>query len=326
MTPSVPSFASEIILVTLLLVISAWTVLARDPIVAVIIFVVDGLLLALVWVRLAAIDVALTEAAIGSGVTGMLLLGAAMRLSGAEPAAPPVRAPPFIAAAVLCTIVAAGLASIVLFPPQAVRTLAPLAMAHLAESGLGNPVAGVLFVYRALDTLLEKVVLLLALLGVWSLAPDRLWGGIPGLQLYAQPNGVLAFLARVLPPIGIIFGIYMCWVGADHPGGAFQGGAVLAAMWLLVMIAGLKDVPPIGSRLLRLLLILGPVSFFVIGLAGWVLADAFLAYPAGYAKPLIVIIEVTLTLSIGVTLGLLAAGPPQRSPPQQLPPQRMPQQ
>jgi hypothetical protein len=28
---------------------------------------------------------------------------------------------------------------------------------------------------RAMDTLLEKVVLLLALVGVWSLAPDRVW-------------------------------------------------------------------------------------------------------------------------------------------------------
>jgi hypothetical protein len=56
-----------------------------------------------------------------------------------------------------------------------------MAMANLSASGLGNPVAGVLFVYRSLDTLLEKVVLLLALVGVWSLAPDRLWGGVPGL-------------------------------------------------------------------------------------------------------------------------------------------------
>ena len=38
-----------------------------------------GLLLALVWVRLDAVDVALTEAAIG-GLSGILLVGAAARL------------------------------------------------------------------------------------------------------------------------------------------------------------------------------------------------------------------------------------------------------
>ena len=41
---------------------------------AVVGFVAYGLLLALVWVRLAAVDVALTEAAVGSGVTGALLI------------------------------------------------------------------------------------------------------------------------------------------------------------------------------------------------------------------------------------------------------------
>ena len=43
-----------------------------------------------------------------------------------------------------------------------------------------------------------------------------------------------------------------------------------------------------------------------------VLANAFLAYPSGYAKPLIVAVEFALTLSIGVALGMLAAGPPER--------------
>jgi multisubunit Na+/H+ antiporter MnhB subunit len=187
-----------------------------------------------------------------------------------------------------------------------------MVMENLAQSGLGNPVAGVLFVYRALDTLLEKVVLILALLGVWSLAPDSDWGGVPGLRLYAQRSSTLTFLAQLLPPVGIVVAIYMCWVGAKEPGGAFQGGTVLAAMWLLVMIAGLKSVPSISQTWLRLLLVVGPVIFLAIGIAGMVLANAFLAYPPGYAKPLIVAVEVALTLSIGVALGLLAAGPPER--------------
>jgi multisubunit Na+/H+ antiporter MnhB subunit len=188
-------------------------------------------------------------------------------------------------------------------------------MANLAESGLGNPVAGVLFVYRALDTLLEKVVLLLALLGVWSVASDRAWGGVPALRPSAKADDILAFLAQTLPPIGIMVGIYMCWVGANQPGGAFQGGAILAAMWLLGMIAGLLTVPAINRRDVRVLLVLGPVIFFAIGLAGFVLADAFLAYPEGYAKPLIIVVEFALTLSIGVTLGLLVTGPPERVQP-----------
>jgi multisubunit Na+/H+ antiporter MnhB subunit len=310
------AFAFEIGLGVMLLAIGAWTIVVRDSFAAVVAFVVYGLLLALVWVRLFAVDVALTEAAIGSGVTGMLLLSAAARLRPTEVVARPAGLLFRIPAGVFCALISAMIAGVILFPPEAVSTLAPAAMAHLPESGLGNPVAGVLFVYRALDTLLEKVVLLLAVLGVWSLAPDRLWGGIPGLRVYTQQNSILTFLAQVLPPLGIVVGIYMTWTGADHPGGAFQGGTVLAAMWILVMIAGLQDVPPISRRWLRLLLVVGPVIFLAIGLAGLALAGAFLAYPAGYAKPLIIVIEFALTISIGVTLGLLAAGPPERMPQQ----------
>ena len=302
----------DIGLVVLLLGIGASTIAAREAFAAVIGFVVYGLLLSIAWVRLSAVDVALTEAAIGGGMTGMLMLGAVARLRLAKGSNDRASLPMRLATGVSCVLIAAGLATAILTPPEVSPTLAPMVMENLAQSGLGNPVAGVLFVYRALDTLLEKVVLILALLGVWSLAPDRVWGGIPGLRVYAQPSSTLTFLAQLLPPVGIVVAIYMCWVGAKEPGGAFQGGTVLAAMWLLVMIAGLKNVPSISRPWLRLLLVVGPAIFLAIGLAGMVLANAFLDYPSGYAKALIVAIEFSLTLSIGVALGLLAAGPPEQ--------------
>jgi multisubunit Na+/H+ antiporter MnhB subunit len=303
----------EIALAALLLAIAAWIVATRTAFVATIAFIGYGLLLALVWVMLAAVDVALTEAAIGSGVTGMLLLGAAARLRATETASTDPSLPFKLAAGALCAIISVGLAAITLDPPAVAPTLAPAAMASLAETGLGNPVAGVLFVYRALDTLLEKVVVVVALIAVWSLTPDRAWGGVPGLRLYARPSSTLTLLAQVLPPVGIVLGIYMFWTGADHPGGAFQGGALLAAMWLLVMIARMQPVPPIRLRSLRFLVAVGPFIFLAIGFSGFALAGAFLAFPADYAKPLIVLAEAALTLSIGVTLALLVAGPAERS-------------
>jgi hypothetical protein len=86
-------------------------------------------------------------------------------------------------------------------------------------------------------------------------------------------------------------------------------------MWLLVIVAGLERVPSIGQPWLRIGLVLGPVVFLAVGLAGLVLANAFLAYPPGYAKPLIVAIEVTLTVSIAAALAMLTAGPPQQVQP-----------
>lgn len=305
-------FVFDILLAALVLAVGAWSILARQVMTAVIVFITYGLLLSLAWVRLGAIDVALTEAAIGSGVTGMLLIAAAGRFTK-DPAAFVMPAlSSRILAGVLSAAVAIGLGSLVFLLPEEAPTLATEAMRELPASGLGNPVAGVLFVFRAFDTLLEKVVLLLALLGVWSLARDDAWGGVPGLKSTPQTGSVLPLLARTLPPIGITYGIYMTWAGADVPGGAFQGGTVLAAMWILVVLAGLASFPRSASAAVRWAAVAGPLVFLAIGLAGFIWPGLFLAYPDGFAKLLIVVMEVALTLSIGVILGLLVAGPPAR--------------
>ena len=312
-----PPLALDAGLAVLVLAVAASTIAARGTFASVIGFVTYGLLLALAWVRLSAVDVALTEAAIGGGVTGVLLLTASARLRRAEKSPAPAEHPGLVlrvTAAILSTVVAAGLAAVVLMPASPVPTLAPAAMANLPATGLGNPVAAVLLAYRAWDTLLEKVVLLLALLGVWSLAPDLLWGGRPGPRHLVRQESPLTLLAQFLPPVGIVVSIYLVWNGATAPGGAFPGGTILAAMWILVMQAGLADAPAVGSRTLRIVLVAGAALFLAVGLAGFVVADAFLAYPAGYAKPLIVAIEIPLTLSIAATLGLLVAGPPARAP------------
>jgi multisubunit Na+/H+ antiporter MnhB subunit len=309
------AWAFDAILAATVLGVAGWTITTRQTFAAVVGFVTYGLLLALVWVRLAAPDVALTEAAIGGGVTGVLLLGAAARLRGAGAATPaewpgvPLR----LVTGALCAAVSAVLAATVLLLPDPAPTLATEAAANLAPTGVGNAVTAVLMAYRALDTLLEKVVLVLALIGVWSLAPDALWGGIPAPQRQDRPDEALVFLARLLPPVGIVIAAYLLWVGADEPGGAFQGGALLAAMWLLALIAGLTRAPAVSDRRLRLVLVSGPAVFLAVGLAGFVLADGFLAYPEGYAKPLIIVIEVAKMLSVAATLGLLVMGPPERS-------------
>lgn len=60
----------------------AWHVLAsQDLFKAVVLFISFGLLMALSWVRLQAPDVALAEAAIGSGLTGALFLSALRRMA-----------------------------------------------------------------------------------------------------------------------------------------------------------------------------------------------------------------------------------------------------
>lgn len=309
--------AYNIGLAVLVLVLAVWTVVARDSFAAVVGFVVFGLMLALVWLQLHGVDVALTEAALGSGLTGALLLGAASRL---HRAAHPARTQrpgrlTHLVAALAAAGVTAALGIAVLALPDPAPTLAHETAANIGATGVYNPLTAVLLAFRAVDTLLEATVVLFALVGIWSLAPDAAWGGRPGALQQIDPQGPLAFLARVLPPIGIIIAVYIFWIGADHPGGKFQGAALLAAMWLLVIYAGLVDTPRTGRRALRLALIAGPVIFMAVGAAGIVTAGAFLAYPDGLAKPLIVLIEWALFPSLAVTLALIVAGPPERAEP-----------
>ena len=302
-------------LAALVVALAVWAVFARDAFAAVVGFIAYGLLLTLVWVQLQGVDVALTEAAIGGGLTGALLVSAASRLRGTEAAARAERPRTLVrvAAAVLSAAVTAALAIGVLMLPDPAPTLAPQTMANIESTGVGNPITAVLLAFRAMDTLLEAIVLVFALIGVWSLGPDHTWGGRPGLRHHADPNGILAYLARVLPPIGIIVGTYVFWVGADHPGGKFQGATIVAAMWLLAIMAGLADAPPISRKWVRVGLAAGPLVFIAIGLMGAVTAGAFLAYPDGYAKPLIVVIELALMPTLALILALLIAGAPRRA-------------
>lgn len=53
----------------------AWQVLSTTNLLkGIIFFIAAGLLMALIWVRLEAVDIALAEAAIGAGLTGVLFL------------------------------------------------------------------------------------------------------------------------------------------------------------------------------------------------------------------------------------------------------------
>ncbi|HSI39856.1 MAG TPA: Na(+)/H(+) antiporter subunit B, partial [Xanthobacteraceae bacterium] len=260
-------------LALLVLGVALMVVNANGARAAVIGFIALGLLLALVWVRLGSVDVALTEAAIGGAATGILLLRACGRL---RPSASDTPSPGIIlriVAAALPVLLVVAIVAVVLDMPEPAPSLAAQAAAPMPELGLGNPVTAVLLAFRALDTLLEKVVLLLALLGVWSLTQDGRWGGATPALDDGVAKGPLTLLARVLPPIGIVVGIYLVWAGADHPGGTFQGGAVLAGMWLLVMMAGLSKPPETAARWVRLALFAGPALFLAVGFAGFFIAD-----------------------------------------------------
>ena len=77
----------EILNVILLAVIVACAVavsLTRDLLSAVIVFMIQGLAMSVVWILLQAPDLAVTEAAVGAGVTGVLFFLTLRRIRRAD--------------------------------------------------------------------------------------------------------------------------------------------------------------------------------------------------------------------------------------------------
>lgn len=298
----------DLVLCALILITALAAIAGTQVFRSIVFFVVYGLLVAVAWVRLGAVDVALAEGAIGAGLTGVLLLSASGRLPawrGAQPVRP------------LAALLAAGLSATLAWAwfvtPEAPGLTADVAE-RLSETGVGNPVTAVLLNYRAWDTLLESIVLLAALAGVWMLGRDADWANPLGLRQHAREGGTMATLGRFLPPVGLLVGVYLVWAGADQPGGAFQGGTVLAAMGILAAMAGRLDPPRVDRPAWRVGLVIGPGVFLLTGIAMLAAGLGFLTYPQAFAKPIIVGIEIFLTLSIAVTLGLLVLGPPGERP------------
>jgi multisubunit Na+/H+ antiporter MnhB subunit len=167
-------------------------------------------------------------------------------------------------------------------------------------------VTAVLLNFRSYDTLLEIGVLVIAAIAGISMAR------LPSLE---EPelrthDALLHALQRWFVPLMWLVAGYLLWAGAVQPGGAFQAGAVLAATGVLMRLGGM----PMGflqpGVLLRAGLALGFAVFLLVAVVSALVGEAFLAYPEGMAKPLILIIEIFLTLSIAmVLLSLFVAAP-----------------
>ena len=189
----------------LLLGLAGGALHVRQLYAGVLLFVSFGLVLALVWARLGAADLALAEAAIGAGLTGVLLFAALARqpLAGSEPRLSGRRR--LAAVLVLLPLLIVLLPQLAPLAEQTSRV--PLQIdAAMAQSGVDHAVTAVLLNFRAWDTLLELAVLLLALLGARQLGPLR-------MQL-SEPWPLLQAWGRTLAPLLVLAGGYVLWARA----------------------------------------------------------------------------------------------------------------
>jgi multisubunit Na+/H+ antiporter MnhB subunit len=288
------------LLAGIVLVLAAAVLFAPDLRRSAMLFIAFGLVVALIWARLRAPDLALAEAAIGAGLTGAMLLLAA-RDRAHSPAADdgpgdyalhyPSRLLPVLPLVVAVLLLGWAFLVALAAPPE---RLAGTVAAAVPESGVENPVTAVLLNFRAYDTLLELAVLLVAVLGIRALGPAR--------PARPDPGPVFTGLVSWLVPLLIVVGAYLLWVGAYAPGGAFQAGALLAGAGVLLHLAGHPRAGLPSAAALRGLLVGGVGVFVGVGIATWAFGTGFLDYPPAWAATLILLIETAATLAIAATL------------------------
>jgi multisubunit Na+/H+ antiporter MnhB subunit len=312
----------DILLITVLLWLAWGAVKSPDLFKGVVLFIAFGLLLALAWVRLRAPDIALAEAAIGSGLTGALFLSTLGRLKRMDQAAGPSRASGDESRAAWTLRLAWGVSLLVITAlmgwavyglPREAAGLADAVQEQIAVSGASNPVTSVLLNFRAYDTLLEIGVLLLAIVGVWSLAhADTGETSNPEPKTQNQKLAAVPLqqsaLVNLLAPVMLVTAGYLLWIGATAPGGAFQAGAVLGGAGVLLLLSRPRWAAMRDRWWLRLGLALGLAVFLAVGLLMLWPGRRLLEYPVDWAGALILLIETAATISIGLTLALLFLG------------------
>ncbi len=267
-------------------------------------------LMATVMVALDAPDVAMTEAAVGAGVSTVLLLGA-VALVGAKEALP--KRPPILALAVSIGTAALLVWGTIDLPALGSADSAPnthVAPTYLqnavAETKAPNVVAAVLASYRGYDTLGEVVVILTA-----GFAVLLLIGGARSREgRVAEPDLMIRIATKILIPFILIFALYVQFHGEYGPGGGFQAGvAVAASVILYALIFGLapaqRAAPLRGGELL---MASGAVLYAGVGIVSLMLGVEYLNYsvlgpdaPSGQ-KIGIMVIEFGVLLTVTGTI------------------------
>ncbi|RJN32331.1 MnhB domain-containing protein [Nesterenkonia natronophila] len=277
-------------------------------------FLVLGVLVAIVWLRLNSLDVALAEAAIGTGLLSGLMVWLAVRspvppgAGGMEssPRLPWLRPVLGLISGTALTVVAAA---VWMRAEHQLPAWREPAETQLPASGVEHQITGVLLAFRAYDTLLESGILMLTAAAVLALSRN---GGLSGegtrqlgIHQIDSPMppvpSALAWAARMLAPALVLLGLWLLFAGSTDSGGAFQSGAVLAAA-LIMLRSAQVDISVFTAHWLRPLLVGGVVVFVLAGLLGPVLGLPWLSWEPEWAFAAVLSVEVLLTA--GITTGL----------------------
>ena len=291
-------------------------VLSRDLLAVVMLSGIYGFLSASFFVLMDAVDVAFTEAAVGSGISPLLML-LTLALVGRFEA--PARTKTMLA---LALVTVTGILLIVgtLDMPAFGDPNAPVHQ-HVApryiqdsgeEIGIPNIVTSVLASYRAFDTFGEVAVIFAAGVGVMSLLSLRPISATPQAE-GAHSHKVLRVVSKILIPPIMIFGLYVQFHGDYGPGGGFQAGVIFAAAIILYTMFFGVDLARrvLGSTLLRVLAAFGVLLYGSVGVVAMLNGGNFLDYSMLAESPThgqhigIIVIELGVGITVATVMMLI---------------------
>jgi multicomponent Na+:H+ antiporter subunit B len=259
-----------------------------------------SLLSASFFVAMDAVDVAFTEAAVGAGISTLLMLVAITMTGRSEN---PARHKPVLALAVVIvtgSLLIYGTLDMPYFglaqDPVHQHVAPRYINDSMQEIGVPNIVTSVLASYRAFDTLGEVVVIFTAGMGVLALlsvarrprdvAMDT--SNIDSLnKSMHEEHLILRIVAKILIPFILLFALYVQFHGDYGPGGGFQAGVIFAAAIILyAMLFGMSTARRvINQSFIQLFAAFGVLLYGSVGVVSLLNGKNFLDYSVLSADP-----------------------------------------
>lgn len=304
-------------LLTLLLIIAVAIVRTRNLFVAAMLMSIFSLLMAANFFILDAADVALTEAAVGAGVTTVVFLSALTLTARREERVG--AAINWVAIAVV-TVTTLVLLYATFDKPKmgdagapVHQNVAPYYINNTAEHmGFPNVVTAVLSSFRGYDTLGEVFVIFAAAIGVLFIldarrgrGPEYEFADEEGLRHHLIPKAV----GGLLVPFLLLFGLYVQFHGEYGPGGGFQAGAIVAnAIILYALIEGEQAALRVLPRSAQLAMVVGGAGLYgAVGVICMLRGGTFLDYSVLLSDPVFSRQVGIIAIEAGVGLAVCGA-------------------
>ena len=144
------------------------------------------------------------------------------------------------------------------------------------QVGAANLVTSVVVTYRGLDTLGEVVILFLtaAIIGFFLKLSKAEIDGESRLAQLRKSSEILETAATALVPLIFMFGIYIFINGHLTPGGGFQGGAVIATGFVLMLLA--SPTLHVNHAMISFVESFSGLTFVILGVLGAAIGLGFL--------------------------------------------------